>query len=313
VIFNASIQNAVRRSPVGLRKLRRGLRAFSLIEIMIVMGLLSVIVLGLMAMFNQTQRAFRLGMTQTDVLEAGRMATDLLVREVEQVTPCYVSVNAPVFGSPVFYSTIPSLANVSVQTLLGGTVPRTNVLQDLFFLTRQNQTWTGVGYFVRTNITFPPGQGFGPVGTLYRYQTNHTLGQFQLAPGALANGFLIAMNGTDTIPVSRIVDGVVHFRVRAFDRFGNWIRFSNTNFPTIGAASSLLLPEEPIYGFSSNAAPAYVEVELGILEPGTLERYRSFPVFSSQTNFLASQSSHVHLFRQRIAVRTVDPAAYPPN
>ena len=37
--------------------------AFSLIEIMITSALLSFIVLGLLAMFNQTQRAFRSGMT----------------------------------------------------------------------------------------------------------------------------------------------------------------------------------------------------------------------------------------------------------
>ena len=57
---------------------------------MVVTALLSVIVLGLMAMFTQTQRAFRTGMAQTDVLESGRMAADLLTRELEQITPCYL-------------------------------------------------------------------------------------------------------------------------------------------------------------------------------------------------------------------------------
>ena len=50
---------------------------FTLVEIMVVMILLSVIVLGLMAMFNQTQRAFRAGMAQTDQMEGGRMFNDL--------------------------------------------------------------------------------------------------------------------------------------------------------------------------------------------------------------------------------------------
>ncbi len=46
--------------------------AFSLIELMITLGLISFIILGLMLMFQQVQRSFRGSMTQTDVLEAGR-------------------------------------------------------------------------------------------------------------------------------------------------------------------------------------------------------------------------------------------------
>jgi hypothetical protein len=45
-----------------------GSQRFSLIEIMVTVGLLTFIILGLLLMFNQTQRAFRTGMTQTDVL-----------------------------------------------------------------------------------------------------------------------------------------------------------------------------------------------------------------------------------------------------
>ncbi len=46
--------------------------AFSLIEIMVAVGLMTIIVLGLLAMFDQTTRAFKVGMGQTDVLESGR-------------------------------------------------------------------------------------------------------------------------------------------------------------------------------------------------------------------------------------------------
>ena len=46
----------------------RGERAFSLIEIMVTVGLLSFIILGLLAMFNQTQRAFKSSITQIFIL-----------------------------------------------------------------------------------------------------------------------------------------------------------------------------------------------------------------------------------------------------
>src|SRR5437868_14780146 len=59
--------------------------AFTLIEIMIVAVLLTVIVLGLLAMFQQTQKAFRVGMTQTDVLESGRATMHLITRDLEHI------------------------------------------------------------------------------------------------------------------------------------------------------------------------------------------------------------------------------------
>ena len=62
--------------------------------------------------------------------------------------------------------------------------------------------------------------------------------------------------------------------------------------------------------FSSNAVPAAVEFELGILEQQAFERYSGIPVFQAKTNFLASQAARVHLFRDLVPVRNVDPAAY---
>ena len=62
-------------------------RAFSLVEVLVVMGILSIIVLALMAVFNTTQRAFRAGVTQTDVLEGGRAAADLIAQDLKNLTP----------------------------------------------------------------------------------------------------------------------------------------------------------------------------------------------------------------------------------
>jgi len=119
--------------------------AFSLIEILVTVALLAFIVLGLFAMFNQTQRAFTSSMTQSDVLEAGRAVSDMFTRELEQIIPADSSaVN--------FYAQMPALAPLT-QSLPGAVAPatltRTNFLEDLFFLTRSNQTWIGIGYCVR--------------------------------------------------------------------------------------------------------------------------------------------------------------------
>jgi hypothetical protein len=65
------------------------------------------------------------------------------------------------------------------------------------------------------------------------------------------------------------------------------------------------------YAFYNDAVPAFVELEIGILEQETYERYRAIPVYDAQTNFLAKHAGNVHIFRQRIPVRNVDVTAYP--
>jgi prepilin-type N-terminal cleavage/methylation domain-containing protein len=295
---------ATRHSPPATH------HAFSLIEILVVIGLLSVIILGLLMMFNQTQKAFRVGMTQTDVLEGGRMTTDLMSRELEQMTASYLT-NL----TPNFYA---QATSISTQTLPPNGNLRTNLLEDLFFLTRQNQTWTGVGYFVRTNDALGnlwiPTAGFG---TLYRFSTNFSASQFTTNCSQMYSNFLVARFNGNAAGVSKIVDGVVDFKFRAFNTNGIWINPANPNlaFPfnntgNIIAAGFPTAGEVGLYRFYSNAVPASVELDIGILEQATWQRLQSIPAFAAQTNYFAKQAGHVQLFRQRVAVRTVDPSAY---
>lgn len=314
--------------------------AFSLIEVLIVMSLLSVIVLGLMAMFNQTQRAFRLGMSQTDILESGRMVSDLTARELEQVTPSYMNrtnVGSASIGGISDYApnVFTETVNVFQQALPGTTgVYRTNILTDLFFVTRQNQTWTGIGYFVRTNrVDDPqfPAFGAGPLGTLYRFETNMSAARFAVNPEGLFAGFLLARNGDLTnYGISKVLNGVVHFHSRQYDPSG-WPLVSNPAWFTdrnpvsgafLGRPESItngtiqvfntfpVSGEMGRYWFFSNAVPASIELELGILESPFVERYKAFPIPTAQTDFLSQQAAHVHVFRQRIPIRNVDLSVY---
>lgn len=292
---------------------------FSLVEIMVAVALMSVIVLGLMAMFNQTQRAFRTGMTQTDMLESGRFASDMLGSELEQVTPANVpemhSLQRNQFGVNFWSQPV----GVSYMALPGGNQRRTNILDDVFFLVHQNQIWTGIGYFVRTDSA--TNTIIGPVGTLYRFETNVFDFQFELNPDAMFQAFLQVRGGVTNVGnFHRILDGVVDFQVQPVDADG-WLIPYNPSWHTNG------IPNTPVqkYGngyityqpamnqlvFSSNAVPAYVELELGVLERETLQRYQSIPVPVAQQNFLYQQAGSVHLFRQRVSVRKVDPSAYP--
>jgi type II secretory pathway pseudopilin PulG len=270
--------------------LQSGSSAFSLIEILIAVTLMSVIMVGLMAMFSQTQAAFRASMTQVDVLESGRAAADLLSRELEQVAPSY-------YGDAInFYAN--AKAGPVPQQLPGiGSYPRANVIEDFFFLTRENQNWIGMGYCVE-----PRG---APLGALYRFTGTINVNQ---DPAPLLGSFAKAIS-TPPAGMSRFMDGVVHFKIRAFDANGAWI--TPANFPAY-ASSLPNMTGESGYRFTSNAVPAFVEFEIGILEDRTLERYKSFtdPTGIIQSNYLAKHAGQVHLFRRRVPVRNVDPLAY---
>ena len=290
---------------VTMRK--RVAAAFTLVEIMVVMILLSVIVLGLMAMFNQTQRAFRAGMAQTDQLEGGRMFTDLITRDLQQVTPTHQT------NGMNFFAQIPGYAPLR-QTLPASSLSRTDIIQNLYFTSRYNQTWSGIGYYIRTNPSY-----FGNInliGTLYRFQTNIPIsqmsGDYSLMP------FLTYLNATNQLNISKILDGVVEFRVHCFDLDGRLLTngspsIVSNNFWTITNSLVMAPGEVDFYGFSNNLVPAYVEVQVGVLEPAVLKRYRSIPDPIVQSNFLASHAGNVQLFRQRIAIRNVDPSAYNPS
>ena len=306
-------------SASSRRRLPRGpATAFSLIEILVVVALLSVIILGLVAMFGQVQRAFRVGMTQVDVLEGGRAAADLVARDLVAITPGY---QHPA-NAVNFYARLPDTAPL-VQPLPGGSGPgRTNLLHEIFFLTRENQTWSGVGYFVRTNdalgnFNFPGGS----VGSLYRFSTNYSDANFRQNAGASIRDYNYALGhewrGTaqnHSNIVSKIMDGVVHFKVTAFDTNGvRIVQNLRADAPTnsnIIYPSSFAAGEVKLYEFYSNAVPASVEFELGILEQRALERYNSIPPGAARANYLKDQAAKVHLFRMRVPVRNVDPVAY---
>jgi hypothetical protein len=321
---------------------------------MVTIALLSFIVLGLLAMFNQTQRAFRSSMTQVDVLEAGRAVTDMVARDLEQAVPgqlgyfvtnntLIVTTNFFAELSPYFPPLVP-VAGIQPPLLLQGlpgTVGsggagtqecRTNVFQDVFFLAKQGLDYMGIGYQVR------PEYQNGIVGTLYRFSTNRTKNYAGLLSSEFRQASVINWNnpnGNTTPPnMSRIADGVVHFRVIAYDTNGYPFNYNtlytNAMFRTNGyvqsfapgsgytamrnsriTAPAAAMPDHYNYYFFSNAVPAYLELEVGFLEPHILDRLRGLngnPV--AQYQYLSNHVANVHLFRRRIPIRNVDFLAY---
>jgi hypothetical protein len=300
---------------------------------MVTVALLSFIVLGLLAMFSQTQRAFRSSMTQVDVLENGRATVDLLQRELAEMVPG----NLPLFSldkNKTFKTNFNFIAELAppvrldasftpvafAQDLPGRTPPqqRFNILEQFCFLTRQNQQWRLIGYLVGT-----PTSG---VGTLYRFEggTNVSDLTFQQDLYNVQTSFentatLLYKQNIVAPNLKRIADGVVDLRVRAYKVDGGLVTITNL-MPSVSFSSGAKVRmnpqpatiqfQEPEYFFYSNAAPAAVELELGFLEDRVLSRFNSIPTGPAQAQYLQNHAAEVHIFRQRIPIANVDPAAY---
>ena len=320
--------------------------AFSLIEIMVTIALLSFIVLGLLAMFNQTQKAFRSSMTQVDVLEAGRAVTDMIARDMESMVasemPDAFGTNG--LGCTNFFAELTPLMTQGVLQGLPGTVGpggagtqdcRKNVFYDVFVLGKQNLDYLGIGYHVH------PDDGSTIVGTLYRFMTNRPKsGYFGPSALGLSQEFRLSTNPPAGVPtaappkLSRIADGVVHFSIRAFDTngfpftyigttpqfgmfrtngyiqsygFGSGYAIMHNSRVTVPYAS---LADRYNYYFFSNAVPAYLELEVGFLEPHILDRLKGIGNAQAQYQYLSNHVANVHLFRRRIPIRNVDFLAY---
>jgi hypothetical protein len=269
---------------------------------MVVVVLLSLIVIALMGVFNTTQAAFRASITQTDVLEGGRAAVDLITQDLKEMSPSLGFSN----GAVNFFATNNPNYSPLLQPLTASpnNESRTNVLENFFILSRENQTWTGTGYVVDTLSA----NGINP---LYRFSMSTNVSALN-SPALLYTNF-ISIPLTNTFFWSRLVDGVVTLRVRAYDPNGMWMSNGFVNVADYRLKNVRFAP--PVFGevgffMFSNTLPASVEIEMATLEDRTLQRAESFQNFQQQTNYLAQQAGKVHVFRQRVAIPNVDTAAY---
>lgn len=316
--------------PLDTLRLRRGNRnrAFTLVEILTVVALLSFIILGLMATFNQTQRAWRTSMTQTDVLEAGRMATDLVARDFVPAAPTFRPgvVNFDIGLGPdpdLSGERFLALPQVYPQDPQQPPESRVSFRQRVFFVTRENKTWRYIGYRVVSPET---GQPDSVLGTLYRFEfaTN------QVDPRNLLWGKFHTNAASLATPV---INGVVHFAISAYDSSGVLLTVNRlsalgmytngvpaagnqelfayeTRYRGTNSSGTVISTNVPCWAFLSNAIPAYVDIELGILESRTAEHAQAILNPAVRRQYLEQHLGNVHIFRRRIPLRNVDPEAY---
>jgi hypothetical protein len=302
----------MRLSMHNLVPTSRPAQALTIMELLVSVSVMTVIVIGLYSMFAYTQNALRANVTQVDVFDSGRAASDMIGRELEELSACGLR------GRPNLQAIRTDAA--LVQTDLDNMTPlRTNVLQEVFFLTLFTNKWTGIGYRVA---------GVDGVGTLYRFAI--TANAHQLATNDLLSHFHAAevdpQKGTISANLHRVSDGVIHFRLVAYDQSGRRLDVNEplgfTNFlrqvlrpgqnpPTNSAATIFLRPDvagarpnQTEFFFTGNALPAYLELEIGVLERTTFQQYLSLRGTPLAQKFLRERANKVHLFRERVPIRT---------
>lgn len=338
--------------PVAAQKGLRTKAAFTITELMVAVSLMSLIVIALYAMFNQTQKAMRANEAQVDSTERGRGVLELVSREFE-------SARAGMrFGvTNLWVDEMVGLPKLQGDLLAGSSVaPRTNVFSAGFYLTKSGKAWRGVGYTVlqRTNdgtldLLTPPPAG---MGSLYRYETPEAGISYGFPSNSLFQGFVSNAPSISFRPVaatnlmfSQICDGVVHFRLTPYDTRGramvansalvnltnaldpNYMLarfdpafkpypYSNKELDVTNALlfANVALQMDPAFtaltvsSFRSNALPAYLELELGVLEPDTMRQYNQMikdGLVTRAEELLAKRISKVQIFRKRIPLRTV--------
>lgn len=314
----------IRRRAILSVSASRRRDGFSVIELMLAVAIMGVIIYALYSVFNQTQKALRSGQTQSDVSEKARAIMEMIARELEQAQPTRMGINGVQEVNMMGGLEYPP--QVIAAEGRADIAPRTNYLHNLFFLSKRTNAWIGIGYRV-IYVT-------NSVGVLQRYQSTNVLGH---APYSNYLSSAFVNERLDSTNYYHVADGVIHLSVIPYDHRGyrmGWDTLDTniapykiwrqkadgaqikersdvtlTNHANVVLAQSFPNAEGEYssnFAFRSNALPAYLDLQLGILEPETLSQYYTM-VRDGNPNaskFLARQISKVHLFRERIPIRT---------
>ena len=321
--------------------LARFKRAFTLLEMLVTVSVMTMIIYVLYALFDTTQSALRKNAAQVDVNEGGRAAMEMIVRELSQMEvsgfpPMMDAHSGRVWsGSKSFHSrptpgTSPLLLAYQSDALTAEATGsdlaqgfRTNVLNDFTFTSRGE-----LGFDITSFRVVNVDNG---IGVLSRFDTAGSL--HSADPRASMVNKSLAFNlhfdaavaqPSDTGLFQPITDGVVHFRITAFDQYGRelmataaWPDPLGLNLERLsskGQALFLPFPDRPVDGtlvqeedgqnhaWFYGALPTYFDVEMAVIEPDVLAQVRQLPP-QFQANFLGQKIDKVTLFRQRVPIR----------
>ena len=257
-------------------------RGMTLMEVLVASALLLVITIGLATMFHETQRAFRTSLKNADVYEGARATMDLISRDLEQINR----------GPYTNFHVIDNPLAPPIAVLPDGSLGQ---LHDFCFLTQISNRWMGVGY----KLTSPFMTNGVGVAELLRFSTNY--------PSLLETSNLIKdFNAATPDQLRQVANAVVHMRLMPFSTNGYtpYDLFGNTNINSFPQPGTSVGVNTNFFDFG-NCVPAYVQVEMAVMEPQNFEQFRGLPPTpnSIQKQYVVDHAHRVHVFRQQIPIR----------
>ena len=181
----------------------------TLTELMVAMGVLLIMFLVMSTLVSGIQKMFRGGRGQADVLENGRAAMDMIVRDVEQMAASNAAFDN-------FIASAGTVRTAGTNSLYQG---------NEFFCTTYDTNWyaTAYGFYDRAGAFSNLANNV--TGKLYRWR----------ASAVTPANFWTAYTGLTSANYSPVVDGVVHFRVQPIAGgvlAAPTVRFISNSLPT---------------------------------------------------------------------------------
>lgn len=293
------------------------LAGFTLLEMLMAVAITSVITLALYAIFAQTQRAFRAGIAQVDILESGRAASEIIDTDIRQIVPnpLETELGRTAMDQSANFRLYPYnfwIDNFSPFSRVGSLSEGTSVftfLQNVLFFHRRNDEVSVIGYY---NLPLPIAWAGGrkppqvtPVSTLYRFSWSLNIAELnQVTMQVIMANFLAGplawqQNPTNTYQFQEIVRGVVHMRWSPFTAQGIWWQNDRENPMIVRSRGGSSLSGLTAGG---SELPAQLEYELMLLEDEVLAQYVILAESNTQQAqaFLAKHLQEIHIFRKRI-------------
>jgi len=318
-------------------------QAFTLLELLVAVSVMTLVIYVLYALFDQTQMALRKNAAQVDVNEGGRAAMEMIVRELSQMEvsgyPAITNLQTKVIspGSTSFFSRVTPDNTALLLAYQSDALPpeedawaieqgfRTNILQDFTFT-----SWGDSGFLMTSYRVIDVTNG---IGTLARYRINGTLpvpppeDEEKYTKTERFNFRFHKVANTPNSVFEPITDGVIHLRISPYDQLGRPLGHDRMfydplglNLERHGAAGQALFPIDPNRPVDGTliqdhyvqsraefygALPSYFDVEMAVLEPQIVKQVWSLPPKPKEVraNFLGRQIGKVTLFRQRVPIR----------
>jgi prepilin-type N-terminal cleavage/methylation domain-containing protein len=289
---------------------------FTLLEMLMAVTITTIITVALYSIFDQTQKAFRAGIAQVDVLEAARATGEIFDRDLAGLTvnPLEISLGRAALPTNLNFNDYPYNVWIdarSTQNWLGTIAAGTTVFlaqQNVVFFTRANDVVTMIGYYnFPMQLNWAGGSRpptIPQISTLYRFTRTFQASQMTeaLVRGHLATfraGPLASINDP-TRPFQEIVRGVIHNRWTPFGSNGQWWQ---------NAADPLLAKFNPgsnsLSGLTGGGAlvPAQMEYELMILQDDIMQQLIALAESNTAQarSFLESKLPEIHVIRKRVS------------